>query len=91
MGRPARNYGGTLGHGCLPLPGEAPNFNRHVLEDKKLQGLVPRTTWKKRSNTNLATKSDKTTHSNDSFGSNTPPMLSKNQDKAYTIREKQRI
>ena len=39
MGR-ARNHGGTGGHGCLPLPGERPNFNRHVMSDKDLLYLV---------------------------------------------------
>ena len=34
MGRPARNHGGTGGHGCHPLPGERPNFNHHVISDK---------------------------------------------------------
>lgn len=90
MGRPARNYGGTLGHGCLPLPGETPNFNRHVLEDKKLQRLVSKTIGNKRSITKLATKSDKSTHSIDNHGTD-PPTLSKGQGDAYTIKEKQRI
>ena len=58
MGRPARNYGGTLGHGCLPLLGEAPNFNRHVLKDKILQRLVPSMTRNKRNITKFATRSD---------------------------------
>lgn len=40
MGRPARNHGGTGGHGCLPLPGERPNFHRHLLKDKTLTTLV---------------------------------------------------
>ena len=40
MGKAARNHGGTGGHGCLPLPGERPNFNRHVMSDKDLQNLV---------------------------------------------------
>ena len=40
MGRAARNHGGTGGHGCAPLPGERPNFNRHVMSDKSLLGLV---------------------------------------------------
>ena len=40
MGRPARNFGGTGGHGCLPLPGERPNFHRHLLKDKTLTTLV---------------------------------------------------
>ena len=40
MGRAARNHGGTGGHGCVPLPGERPNFNRHVLSDQTLLGLV---------------------------------------------------
>ena len=36
MGRAARNHGGTGGHGCVPLPGERPNFNRHIISDKTL-------------------------------------------------------
>ena len=40
MGRPARNHGGTGGRGCLPFPGERPNFNNHVMSDKTLQNLV---------------------------------------------------
>lgn len=40
MGRPARNHGGTGGRGYVPLPGERPNFNYHVLDDTKLQNLV---------------------------------------------------
>ena len=40
MGRPARNHGGTGGHGCHPLPGERPNFNHHVISDKTLQKMV---------------------------------------------------
>ena len=40
MGRAARNHGGTGGHGCLPMPGERPNFNRHVMSDQDLQYLV---------------------------------------------------
>ena len=40
MGRAARNHGGTLGHGFLPLPGERPNFNCHVMSDQDLQCLV---------------------------------------------------
>ena len=40
MGRPARNHGGTGGHGCVPLPGERPNFNYHTLDDTTLQKLV---------------------------------------------------
>ena len=40
MGRPARNYGGTGGHGYLPLPGERPNFHRHLLQDTTLTFLV---------------------------------------------------
>ena len=40
MGRPARNHGGTGGHGCQPLPGERPDFNRHVVSDKTLQKMV---------------------------------------------------
>ena len=86
MGRPARNYGGTLGHGCLPLPGEAPNYNRHVLEDRKLQGLVPKNTGNRRSITKLATKSE----SIDNHGPGNP-TLSKDQDDAYTIKEKERV
>ena len=40
MGRAARNHGGTGGHGCPPLPGERPNYNRHVMNDMTLQGLI---------------------------------------------------
>ena len=40
MGRPARNHGGTGGHGYLPLPGERPNFHRHLLKDMTLTSLV---------------------------------------------------
>ena len=40
MGRPARNHGGTGGHGCHPLPGQRPNYNHHVLWDKTLQKMV---------------------------------------------------
>ena len=40
MGRPARNHGGTGGHGCHPSPGERPNFNQHVISDKTLQKMV---------------------------------------------------
>ena len=40
MGRAARNHGGTGGHGCVPLPGERPNYNRHVMSDKTLLSLV---------------------------------------------------
>ena len=40
MGRPARNYGGTGGHGCPPLPGEGPNLNCHVMSDKTLLTMV---------------------------------------------------
>ena len=40
MGRAARNHGGTGGHGCVPLPGERPNFNQHVLGDQVLLRLV---------------------------------------------------
>ena len=40
MGRPARNHGGTGGHGCPPLPGERPNINCHVLSDKTLLTMV---------------------------------------------------
>ena len=40
MGRPARNYGGTGGHGCPPLPGERPNLNCHVMSDKTLLTMV---------------------------------------------------
>ena len=36
MGGGARNYGGTRGHGCFPLPGKRANFNLHTLFDKKL-------------------------------------------------------
>ena len=41
MGRAARNHGGTGGHGCVPLPGERPDFNRHVMSDTVLLSLVP--------------------------------------------------
>ena len=47
MGRAARNHGGTGGHGCVPLPGERPNFNRHVLTDKNLLRLVSNNDRKK--------------------------------------------
>ena len=40
MGRAARNYGGTRGHGYFPLPGERPNVNRHVMNDSDLFRLV---------------------------------------------------
>ena len=40
MGRPARNSGGTGGHGCVPLPGDRPNFNHHILSDQQLLSLV---------------------------------------------------
>ena len=40
MGRAARNNGGTGGHGCHPMPGERPNFNRHVLSDQDLKSIV---------------------------------------------------
>ena len=40
MGRAARNYGGTRGHGYFPLPGERPNFNYHVLNDSDLFSIV---------------------------------------------------
>ena len=43
MGRPARNHGGTGGHGCFPMPGERPNFNHHVLNDKELLKLAQST------------------------------------------------
>jgi hypothetical protein len=43
MGRPARNHGGTGGHGCFPMPGERPNLNHHVLKDKELLKLVQST------------------------------------------------
>ena len=39
MGK-ARNHGGTGGHGYFPLPGERPNYNLHVIADKKLLNLV---------------------------------------------------
>ena len=53
MGRPARNYGGTLGHGCLPLPGVRPNYNHHVISDKTLQRLVQTTNKKPGKSTKL--------------------------------------
>ena len=40
MGRAARNSGGTGGHGYFPLPGEKPNYNRHIMTDRALFGLV---------------------------------------------------
>ena len=40
MGRAARNYGGTRGHGYFPLPGERPNINRHVMNDSVLFRFV---------------------------------------------------
>ena len=39
MGK-ARNHGGTGGHGYFPLPGERPNYNLHVMADRKLLNLV---------------------------------------------------
>ena len=59
MGRPARNHGGTLGHGCLPLPGVRPNFNHHVLPDKTLQRLVHNTDRKPRISTKIEILKDK--------------------------------
>ena len=53
MGRPARNHGGTGGHGYPPLPGEVPNFNQHVLMDKTLQRLVPNMNQKPRITTRI--------------------------------------
>jgi hypothetical protein len=53
MGRPARNHGGTGGHGCLPLTGERPNYNHHVLKDKTLLTLVPNTNKKSGKTTKL--------------------------------------
>ena len=47
MGRAARNNGGTGGHGCVPLPGERPNYNRHVMTDKALHSLVSNNDMKK--------------------------------------------
>ena len=35
MGK-TRNHGGTGGHGYFPLPGERPNYNHHVMDDKEL-------------------------------------------------------
>ena len=40
MGKAARNHGGTGGHGYFPLPGEKRNYNRHILTDANLFGLV---------------------------------------------------
>ena len=40
MGRAARNYGGTRGHGYFPLPGEKPNFNHHIMNDCDLFSSV---------------------------------------------------
>ena len=40
MGRAARNHGGTGGHGYFPLPGEKPNYNRHIIIDQTLLSLV---------------------------------------------------
>ena len=53
MGRPARNHGGTGGRGCLPLPGERPNLNYHVLDDKTLQKLVQNSNQKPGRSTKL--------------------------------------
>ena len=53
MGRPARNHGGTLGHGCLPFPGVRPNYNQHVLSDMTLQRLVHTTNKKSGKSTKL--------------------------------------
>ena len=47
MGRAARNHGGTGGHGCVPLPGERPNYNRHVMTDKTLLSLLSNNERKK--------------------------------------------
>ena len=41
MGKAARNHGGTGGHGVSPMFGEKPNYNRHVMGDRLLLGLVP--------------------------------------------------
>lgn len=40
MGGPARNRGGTRGHGYIPLQGQKPNWNQHILSDKKLGKLI---------------------------------------------------
>ena len=40
MGRAARNHGGTGGHGRLPLPGERPDYHKHVMSDSILLKLV---------------------------------------------------
>ena len=53
MGRPARNHGGTGGRGCLPFPGERPNFNHHILDDKTLQKLVHNSNQKQGRSTKL--------------------------------------
>ena len=47
MGRAARNHGGTGGHGYVPLPGERPNYNQHVMTDKALLSLVSINVMKK--------------------------------------------
>ena len=52
MGRAARNHGGTGGHGYLPLPGERPNYNQHIMNDITLFSLV-------KNNERKAEKSDK--------------------------------
>ena len=53
MGRAARNYGGTGGHGYLPLPGERPNYNRHVIQDKVLFNMVKNSVQKQGGSTKL--------------------------------------
>ena len=40
MGRPARNSGGTRGHGYLPLAGQRFDWNCHTISDKTLTELV---------------------------------------------------
>ena len=49
MGR-ARNHGGTGGHGYFPLPGEKPDYNRHVINDKTLTSLLSKSKGLKTSN-----------------------------------------
>ena len=58
MGRPARNHGGTGGRGYVPLPGERPNFNYHVLDDTKLQNLVQNRYQKLERSTKIETLKD---------------------------------
>ena len=64
MGRAARNHGGTGGHGCVPLPGEHPNYNRHVMTDEALMSLVSINDMKK-----LPVPREKQTHLGQQKGS----------------------